>query len=167
VVLIAVTVAVVIAAVYAVRFVVFPHADPIGKADLVVVLDAPADGKKFAITRELEAVNPHSTVLYSADDGGCGRLRGTTAHLVCFTPEPDTTRGEARYAAAYAKAHHESSMAVVVRRAQLNRARLRFSRCWNGQLAMVEEPMSVVSSIAQLPYETLATLKALTLQRGC
>ena len=32
---------------------------------------------------------------------------------------------------------------------------------------MVEEPMSILSSLAQLPYQTLATVKAETVQRSC
>jgi hypothetical protein len=151
----------------AIRFVVFPHTDPIGKPDVVVVLDAPRDGEKFNVARKILAASPQSTVLYSAGDGQCDRLRHIAAHLVCFLPRPGTTQGEARYAAAYAKAHHDATMAVVARRAQVSRARIRFSRCWHGSLAMVEEPMSVSSSIAQVPYQILATIKAETLQRGC
>jgi hypothetical protein len=166
-VLFGVAVVAVVALVAAVRYVVFPRADPIGKADVIVVIDAPGDGNKFEVTRKVIAVNPHSTVLFSNGDGGCDRLRSYAARLVCFVPNPRTTQGEARFAAAYAIAHHDQSMAVVVRRAQLSRARLRFSRCWHGKLAMVEEPMSILSSVAQLPYQTVATIEAETIQRTC
>jgi hypothetical protein len=166
-VVIAAAVLVIVAVTAAVRYVAFPHADPIGKTDLIVVIDSHADDNKFEVARKVLAVNPDRTVLYSAGDGECDRLRSSTTHLVCFLPTPNTTRGEARYAAAYAKAHHDNSMAVVVRRAQLSRARLRFSRCWHGQLAMMEEPETFLSSISQLPYQTLATIKAETLQRSC
>jgi hypothetical protein len=159
--------AVVVASAVAVRFVVFPDVDSIGKTDLVVVVDGPGDLDKFNVTGKVVAVNPRTTVLYSASDGRCDEMRRITPHLVCFRPNPDTTEGEARFAAAYATAHHDDTMTVVARRAQLGRARIRFSRCWHGQLAMVEVPMSFWSALRQLPYQTLATIKAETVQRHC
>jgi predicted GTPase len=164
---IAAAVVVVVAVAFAVRFVVFPHSDSIGKADVVVVVDSATDGNKFEMVRKILAVSPQSTVLYSAADGKCDRLRDVATHLVCFYPNPDTTQGEARYAAAYATAHHDSSMAVVVPRPQLSRARIRFSRCWKGSLDMIEAPTSLPRALSQLPYQALATLKAETVQRSC
>jgi uncharacterized SAM-binding protein YcdF (DUF218 family) len=152
---------------FAVRFVVFPRTDPIGRTDLVVVLSSFGDGQKYATTDRVLAKNPNITVLFSADGGCWSRVRALAPHLVCFIPHPDTTQGEARFASAYAAAHGIRTMTVVAPRPQISRARIRFSRCWSGALQMVEAPTSALGALIQVPYQVIATVKAETYQRHC
>jgi hypothetical protein len=150
-----------------VRWVVFPTADPIGPTDVIVVLGPWQIPHQIDVAEKVQAANPDAPVLLSAGSGCPPEFRMLFAHLVCFRPRPDTTRGEARWASDYATAHHFRSMAVVVTRPQLSRARLRFSRCWAGQLSMIEDPTSWQSALAGVPYQSVAALKAETYERGC
>jgi len=160
-------VAVIAVLAFFVRFVAYPHTDPIGKTGLVVLVNSPGDSNKIAVAKKVLAVNPTATLLFS-EAAGCPDVVHTFAeHVVCFVPHPDTTQGEARYAASYDESHDSGGMTVVAPRAQLSRARIRFERCWHGPLAMVEAPMSLVATLLRLPYQSLATIKAETVQRGC
>jgi hypothetical protein len=157
----------VVCAALAVRFVAFPSKDPIGKTSVVVVLGPWNENDRIATAERVQALSPGVPVLLSDDSGCPSAFRLRFPRLVCFHPSPDSTRGEARFAASYAAAHHDTTMTVIAPRAQLSRARIRFSRCWAGRLSMVEAPMSLLEAVWQLPYQIAATIKAETFQRQC
>jgi hypothetical protein len=89
------------------------------------------------------------------------------ADAQCFRPDPFTTRGEARYAATYAREHGFNGITVITTADQVSRARLRFKRCWSGALAVVAASASNWTVLTRVPYEIGASIKAETLQRGC
>lgn len=159
---------VIVAAGLSIRFVVFPHANQVRSTQLLVAVDSPADQKKVATVRRVIAASPPGITLLWSDDSGCpSYLFDLGAKLVCFSPNPDTTRGEARYAANYASAHHDTELSVVVPRPQLSRARTRFARCFHGRLDLIEEPTSFWKTLTDVPYQVGAEVKALTYQRSC
>ena len=59
---------------------------------------------------------------------------------ICFNPNPDTTQGEAEYAARLARQYHWHSIALVTITAQDSRARLRMERCFSGHVYVMTAP---------------------------
>jgi hypothetical protein len=87
--------------------------------------------------------------------------------ILCFSPVPDTTRGEARYIGQLATQLHWTSVIIVTTPDQAWRARLRVSRCFDGPVYVSTAPLPTVDWIRQIPYQWLASVKALTVQRSC
>lgn len=95
-------------------------------------------------------------------------IKVTTMRVTCFSPSPDTTQGEARFIGRMARRDHLRSVIVVAGRPQATRARLRVERCFAGAIEVVGvDPRSFEQWIYQIAYEWGATIKALTIQRGC
>ena len=91
-----------------------------------------------------------------------------TMRVTCFSPRPNTTQGEARFVERMARKDHLRSVIVVAGRPQATRARLRVERCFTGAIEVVGvDPRSFEQWIYQVAYEWGATIKALTIQRGC
>ena len=156
-----------IAAVEAWAF-VFPGGDKAGPADLVVVLGG--NHKELRVRRALELVQQYagSTLLVSApEDRFCPATAPGAERLVCFHPQPKTTRGEAHYVARYARDHHANVVEVVITADQLRRARLRFKRCWHGTLRMIKAHAPMSSVLKLVPYQNAASAKALIFERSC
>lgn len=86
--------------------------------------------------------------------------------VVRFTPDPFTTRGEARFVARLARQRNWRKVIVVAGRSQIGRARLRFERCWPEGRLLVTSPGEPVAAFDVI-YEIGATMKALTYERGC
>jgi hypothetical protein len=164
-----VTVVYLVVGVAEVRLFVVPTSDRRGPADAVVVL-----GGETYITR-LRAANwlihqyPGAVEVVSTPlNVPCPNYHAPEASaLICFRPDPSTTQGEARAVAKLAAQHGWKSITVVTTGDQVWRARLRFSRCWSGDLRVVRAPTSIVSRLLAAPYETAATIKAEVFQRGC
>lgn len=88
---------------------------------------------------------------------------GNPATVVCFEPEPSTTRGEALTFAEVAEAHGWESAAIVTDRSHLNRTRMYFETCAPGldySFIMAERERSVLGRAFSFAYETGAWLKA-------
>jgi uncharacterized SAM-binding protein YcdF (DUF218 family) len=87
----------------------------------------------------------------------------------CFSPDPASTQGEARYIGSYARDHHLGRVIVVSGRAQTTRARIRVERCYGGQVLMVPAaaPAGLSTAIGDVVYEWGALLKAELWQRSC
>jgi hypothetical protein len=147
-------------------FVVSASADS-PAADIIVVLGGNQDFSRWRAGEALAASHPGATLLLSVYPPNCPTRVTGAAHIVCFVPNPKTTQGEARFAASYARAHNAKSIVVVVTADQATRARLRFSRCWNGELWIQRASAPVTSVLRYLPYENAAMLKALLWERSC
>lgn len=95
-------------------------------------------------------------------DRYCGPLEGVRVH--CFAPDPSTTRGEARgFAELAATNDWHSAYVLSTGREHVERARLYFSRCWGGELA-VNRPASgraVTVHLKQSFYQTAGWIKAM------
>ena len=87
--------------------------------------------------------------------------------IECFHSDPWTTRGEARDIAALAAKRHWDSIILVTTPDQAWRAHLRFSRCFPGNVFNAIAPLHWQDWFRQIPYQWLASIKALTFERTC
>jgi len=156
----------------AARFVLWPVQDSPRHADAVVVLAG--DHLRLGKALELMARRVAPTLVIS--DGvapgwrvanrlcrrGGGRFR-----VVCFRPDPYSTRGEARAVARMAAARGWGSVVVVTSTYHVTRARLLFDRCVDARVRVTGAtyqrsliPLEVFLEPAKLAY-------ALVVARRC
>jgi hypothetical protein len=88
--------------------------------------------------------------------------------VICFRPDPSTTRGEAQQIAALAAQHGWTSVAVVAPTFHLSRARQLVQRCYAGTLLMLDPPRSFpwANWTYQYVRQSLGFAKML-IWRGC
>jgi hypothetical protein len=138
-------------------------------ADAIIELAGPGDrdGVALALAREHRApVLIQSTVIAEAGESTClPPVPDVT--IMCFHPDPGTTRGEARYIGAVAAQRHWKSVILVTSRDHAWRARLRVSRCFPGEVYITTSPLPPWAWLWQIPYQWGATTRALLLQTDC
>jgi uncharacterized SAM-binding protein YcdF (DUF218 family) len=165
-------VAVVAWVVATVRLVFVPAEDDPGRADAVVVLSG---SKHERLDRGLELVEdgvaPTLVISGGLDprqpaanrlcqDGGDG------FDVVCFTPEPDSTRGEARQVAELARTQRWQRVLLVTSRFHVTRARMLFDRCLDADVDAVGVDYPWTSVPAAIAGEWIK-LGLSTVSRGC
>ncbi|MGD0167336.1 MAG: YdcF family protein [Gaiellaceae bacterium] len=155
---------------------VFPRQDHPSRASAIVVLGGDA---RHRLPLGLRLAGAGVAPLLVVSDGArsdWAPARALCAHpdhhsfkVVCFRPEPYSTRGEAREMKRMAAARHWRSLLVVTSTYHVFRARLLFGRCLRGRVRLFVE--GVRSSWLYLPLDAAAeTFKlglAETLRRGC
>lgn len=155
-----------------------PHADPLTKADAIVVLGGENDGR-LQYGLELAHQGYARTVVlsnsYDGDPQASADFRAACASgtaaitVVCFKPDPYTTRGEAMFAARLAKERNWSHVIVVSWNFHMVRARYIFDQCFGGTVTMAPVPRSYDYSLQRwfvtYTYQYLALGKALLV--GC
>jgi hypothetical protein len=152
------------------RFFVWPQLPELPpRADAIIELAGPGDRDGAAITL---ARDHRATVLIQStvvEEAGTRRCLPPVpdVKIMCFHPDPGTTRGEARYIGALATRRHWKSVIVVTSRDHAWRARLRVSRCFPGDVYVSMTPLPPVAWLWQIPYQWSATAKALLLQTNC
>ncbi len=87
--------------------------------------------------------------------------------LLCFHPDPGTTRGEAQWIGREAAQRHWKSVILVTTPDQAYRAKLRVGRCFPGKVYVATSSLPWHSWFKQIPYQWGATTKALVWQRSC
>lgn len=96
----------------------------------------------------------------------CGSQVGT-ATVLCFMPYPPTTQGEAEGAALLARQYGFGSIVLVTTPDQTWRTKLRFRRCYSGEIFAVTTPLPPHLWPIQIVYQWAATVKAEVANRGC
>ena len=88
--------------------------------------------------------------------------------VVCFEPDPSTTRGEAREIGRLASERDWTRVAVVTSTFHISRSRMIIGRCFHGTLLMLDsgERISAPTWAYQWLYQTAGFVKAEVL-RGC
>jgi uncharacterized SAM-binding protein YcdF (DUF218 family) len=157
------------------RLFVFPATDEPGRADAVVVF-AGGDGERQA--EGLRLVRQGVAPVLVISDGGepdaprarlC-RQPPAGVRLYCFTPDPATTRCEARRFAELAGRQGWRSLVLVTSTYHVLRAGLLLERCHDARVRRVGTPLRNDHSWEtgkQLAGEWLALGAVLTLQRSC
>lgn len=151
-----------------VRLFVVPTSDKPGPTDAIVVLGGDTYLIRLRAAARLARQYPGTPLVVSTPGHNpCPRFVRGAAEILCFRPDPSTTQGEARAATELAAEHGWTSMTVVTTADQVWRARLRFARCWTGELHVVQAPTSTWVRLRSVPYEMGATVKAELFQRSC
>ena len=153
-----------------VRVFVWPSLPPLPKhADAIIELAGP--GNRDATTMELvhagkAPVVAQSTVPVEAGTDKClPPVDGV--EVLCFNPDPGTTRGEARYIGQMAAQRHWQSVIIVTTPDHALRAQLRISRCFPGTISVATSPLPWWDWFRQIPYQWAASGKALLFQTDC
>jgi uncharacterized SAM-binding protein YcdF (DUF218 family) len=156
----------------AVLFVWPPHGTD-GRADAAVVL---AGGRGPRLSEGLALVREGVAPVLVVSDGWsptwpeanrlCAR-RQAPVPVVCFHPDPYSTRGEAEAFARLAAERGWRSVVVVSSRYHLVRARMLFERCYEGTVSTASSNGSLWARIVAAPIETVKLGYALLIKRGC
>ncbi len=152
------------------RLFVFPSLPPSpARVDAIVELGGPGDRDRVAL--ELARTHRASYVVQSTIESDA---RSNTClppvpevTVLCFHPDPDTTRGEAQSIQRLAAEHGWKSVILVTTPDQAWRARLRVTRCFDGDVYVSTARLPALDYLWQIPYQWAATLKALTIERDC
>jgi hypothetical protein len=87
--------------------------------------------------------------------------------VICFDPNPSTTKGEAEFAGRLARKYHWKSVVLVTTTPQDSRARLRVERCLTGPVYVVTASLPLWDWPYEIAYEWAATIRAYIFQRSC
>lgn len=119
-----------------------PRVDVPAAADAILVLGGAHDGREalgLRLAREGYAPrvlfsNPYeySSVMNRICHGGY------RVEVICFDPDPRTTRGEGRELARRARAEGWTRVIVVTFTPHISRARYILEKCWDGELLFVD-----------------------------
>jgi hypothetical protein len=151
-------------------FFVFPAVDPVPThADVVLVLGPPLQ-QRVDVAERLLAEHRVDVALISVPGPTAAWNVGALcarSDVICFDPNPRTTRGEARELRTMAAKHGWTSAVVTTMPAHIARARSIVRGCFSGGLAMDADAESPYNGIAyQYLYQTAATVKSWLLP-GC
>ncbi len=156
-----------------VRLLFVPSEDDVGKADAVVVL---AGSKHERLDRGLELMREGVAPVLVISDGfdprqpRANRLcqeGGDGFSVACFTPDPDSTRGEARKTAELARKHGWQRVLLVTSRFHVTRARMLFDRCLDADVDAVGVDYPWTSVPTAVAGEWVKLGLSSTVTRGC
>jgi uncharacterized SAM-binding protein YcdF (DUF218 family) len=154
------------------RLFIWPDLEPIPRhVDAIIKLGGAATDQRGLLALKLAREQRADFLVQSTTRGEAGTRRCLSAvpgvTILCFHPDPNSTRGEARYIAAEAARLGWRSVILVTTPDQAWRARLRTMRCFPGDVYVATAPLPPQSWIWQIPYQWAATVKALTAERSC
>lgn len=151
---------------------VWPSQGRPGRVDAIVVLDGPGQriGTAFRLAREHAAPllvvslgTPYSIPGNACPAGASG------VKVLCFNPDPATTRGEAEYVGKLARRYHWRSIVLVTMTAQITPGRIWIGRCAgpNTTIYAVAAPLAAAKWPGALLHEWGAIVNAELVQRSC
>ena len=153
------------------RLFIWPQQGMPARVDAIVMLDGAGNRLDTALKlarghRAPMLVISRGTPYSSHGDSGCAsKIPGV--RVICFNPDPATTRGEAEFAGRLAKRYRWHSIILVTTTPQDTRARLRVERCFGGNIYVITAPLPASEWPGAIAYEWGATIKALFFQRSC
>jgi uncharacterized SAM-binding protein YcdF (DUF218 family) len=154
------------------RVFIWPDLAPLPeRADAIIELGGPTglsrDEAALRLARDHRApVLVQSTVQEEAGTNSC-LPPVPDVKILCFHADPNTTRGEARAIGAMAAQYHWNSIILVTTSDHAWRARLRVSRCFPGQIYVSTTHLPFWDWFRQIPYQWVASARALTLEQDC
>lgn len=159
-------------AVVAARLFVFPDADEPRRVDAIVMLGG--YGQRMERAKELFAEGWAPVLAISEPVWANGTVDylpeciDPAPGVLCFHPDPKTTRGEARAIRDLAAEYGWQSILVVTDTHQMTRAEIIIGRCFAGQVLMTDVAVDTrKQAVYRVVYETGALLRALFVRRGC
>ena len=152
------------------RLFVWPERGMPARVDAIVMLNGPGNRLPTALGlawahRAPVAVISRGSPQWASGSSCAPQIPGV--RVICFSPDPATTQGEAEFAGRLARRYHWRSIVLVTTTPQDTRARLRMERCFPGSIYVMTAPLRAYDWPYALAYEWAATLKALLLQRTC
>ncbi|WP_432831404.1 YdcF family protein [Dactylosporangium sp. CA-092794] len=154
------------------RYFVWPRLPRLpARVDAIVELAGPGDADRDRLAMRLArehraAYLVQSTLQADADTGRClPEEPGVT--VLCFHPEPDTTRGEAEAVRRLGAQYGWHSVVLVTTADHAWRARLRVTRCFPGEVYVATSHLPPIYWVRQIPYQWAASVKAVYLQQYC
>lgn len=147
---------------------IFPTTGMPARVDAIVVPGGP--GNRINAAVKLAEQNRARYLLLSEGVYDAPQLCGShvgSATVICFTPDPGTTQGEAEATARLAKKYDIRSIVLVTTPDQTWRAELRFRRCYSGKIYAVTTPLPMHLWPQQIAYQWAATVKAELVNRSC
>ncbi|GAB3278841.1 YdcF family protein [Kineosporia babensis] len=156
----------------------FPQVDTLqsdDRIDAVLALGGRTETAYYAVGLAEQGIAPVVLVSnpYPQDEAFQGihdlcASRPTTYELICFDPDPRTTRGEARELGRLATERGWDDVAVVAAKYHVSRTRTIVKRCYSGRLHMVAPEMSIrpLNWTYQYVRQTLGYAKV-AVQQGC
>lgn len=154
--------------------IVRPATDAPAPVDAILVLGPPSVDHRATDALAMAAAGQAHTVVISVPTDSGWRIRRACElpvpeyTVICFKPDPSTTRGEAEQIRRLADEHGWRSLMVITSTYHVTRARLIVQRCFSGRLLMVAASgrPSPGNYAFQYLYQTGGFVKAF-LHRAC
>jgi hypothetical protein len=153
------------------RLFVWPQQGMPARVDAIVMLDGSGNrldtALKLAWARRapILVISQGSPFSGHGTSGCASRIPGVK--VICFNPDPATTRGEAEFAGRLARRYRWHSMVLVTTTPQDTPARLRVGRCFGGKIYVISAPLPASEWPYAIGYEWGATIEALLFQPSC
>jgi hypothetical protein len=150
------------------RLFVWPAQGMPARVDAIVMLAGP--GNRLPVALQLAREHRAPVLVVSRGWQGYGGPCPPPVpevKLICFDPDPGTTRGEAEALSRLAKQFRWNSVVLVTTRTQDTRARIIVERCFGGSTYVVTAPLPMSSWPYQVSYGWGALLKALVINGTC
>jgi hypothetical protein len=149
---------------------IWPRHGMPGRVDAIVMLNGPGDRLDTALNLAWAHRAPMIVISrgsrYWGHGSGCAP-KIPRVKVICFDPNPATTRGEAEFAGRLARQYHWRSVALVAVTPQDTVARMQLGRCYTGKIYVINAPLAVPEWLYQVAYQWGSTIKALSLERSC
>jgi hypothetical protein len=149
---------------------IWPKQGMPSRVDAIVMLDGSGDRLDTALDLAWARRAPVIVISRGSKYWGHGGVcapKIPDVKVICFKPNPPTTRGEAEFAGRLAARYHWHSIVVVAITPQDTVARIRVSRCFKGKVYLVNASLSKTDWPYEVTYYWGATVEALFLQRSC
>jgi hypothetical protein len=150
------------------RLLVWPAQGMPTRVSAIVMLAGP--GNRLPVALELALENRAPVLVVSRGWQGYGGPCPSpipSVKLICFEPDPPTTRGEAEVLGRMAKQFRWRSVVLVTSRTQDTRARIIAERCFGGSTYVITAPLPLSSWPYEIAYGWGALFKALFVARTC
>jgi uncharacterized SAM-binding protein YcdF (DUF218 family) len=155
------------------RLFLWPASHAPAHADAVVVLSGDHGDRLRLALRLLDKGVTRTLVMVGERDSDQARQLCAQGdpdfETVCLTPDPDSTRYEARAVAALMRDRDWHSLVVATTTHHLTRTRLLFRRCSDRKLSFVGSKPAYdrSTSVQVVTHEILGFIYAQTAERGC
>ena len=155
------------------RWFVWPTQGMPSRVDAIVMLDGVGDRLNTALDLARERRASFLVISYTPlgphwwTGGSACAPKVTEAKVICFMPNPPTTRGEAEFIGRVARQYHWHSIVLVATAPQDPVALLRARRCFSGNVYIVNASFPASEWPYQVAYYWGGLLRAFFLQRSC
>jgi hypothetical protein len=152
------------------RLFVWPQQGMPSRVDAIVMLNGSGDRLDTALSLAWEHRAPIVVISRGSPYWGRGSVcapRIPRVKVICFDPNPATTRGEAEFAGLLAKRYRWHSIVLVATTPQDTGARLHVGRCFTGKIYVTNAPLPPSEWPYAITYGWGATIRALLLRRNC